>query len=414
MHTRHKHTSLYRNVFFFLIFLTATALWYFGHHRPAQQAQHTQTRPPEHISPPVTEIPRFIIDIENTPPLSSEATVLLAQLKKEARTYASQLTNGEIDFSVTLSRKRPSEHPHFFLALWNRVRDTLMPPKEIEIEKPPKYDVLGEWNITYRFEGDTEFFDVKARKKREMNQTLIVTRMPDGRLRSDIWRETHHRFMRKQQQELYIQDGAMWKPFEKWRLSLSASQQIHFDPRFNPRWWHFGHDASFDTFIRRHKITDVKTVDIGGSSQIYLQLYDTEQIKTTYRAKKKELYLHPQEGVHPKHILTSTRAAGHFLVYEEGWFSRPKPIPGQYKYGESVNFHYLTSELAQYEPGIWFPKTVIEEDFPSNASRVIMDEARLPESLPESLREEYQTAPLWKRVMKVHRAVFNPPKHQLK
>ena len=329
MHTRYKrkHTSIYRDVFFFLFFLTATALWYFGHHRSAEQEQHTQIRLPERTSPPVTKTPRFIIDIENAPPLSSEATRLLAQLKKEARTYTSQLTDGEINFSVTLSKKSPTEAPHFFVALWHSALDTLMPPKETKIEKPPKYDVLGEWNITYRFEGDTEFFDVKAEKKREMNRTHIVTRMPDGSLRTNIWRKTHHQFMRKRQQELYIQDGAVWKPFEEWRLSLSASQSIDFDPRFNPQWWRFGHDAAFDTFIRCHKITAVKTVDIDGSSQVYLQLHNTKQIKTTHRAKTMELYMSPQESGHPNRILKSTRTAAHFPVYEEGAFNRPKPIP---------------------------------------------------------------------------------------
>ncbi len=388
MPTSRKHTSIYRDVFFFLIFLTATALWYFGHHHPAQQEQNTQTRPPEHPSPPVTETPRFIVDIENSPPLSSEATHRLAQLKKEARTYASQLTNGEIEFSVTMSEKRPYETKNFFVELFEWGRDSLSPPKETEIEKPPKYDVVGVWNITYRFEGDTEFFDVKAHKKRDMDGSHFVTWMPDGSARHDIWREIHHHFMRKRQQKLYIQDGAVWKPFEEWRKALPATQRIDFDPRFNPQWWRFGHDAGFDTFIGRHKITAVKTVDIDGSSQVYLQLYDTEQIDQYHRAKKIELYMHPQEGVHPKRILTSTRTGGNFPVYEEGWFGPAKLVPGKSAYSEGVRFYYITSELAQYEPGIWFPKTVIEEYFPTSSFKV----------------------PLRKRVMKVHRAVFNHPK----
>ncbi len=350
-------------------------------------------------------MPKFIRDIENAPPLSSEARHRLEHLKKEARRDAAQRTHGEIEFSVTLSLKVPPEHPHFFVALWHLARDTLIPRKKTEIGHP-KYEGVGEWYITYRFEGDTEFFDVKAHKKRQMDRQMLITWMRDGRARSGLWQNTHHRFMRKRGQDLYIQDGTRWKPFATWKLSVPLTQKIDFYPRFSPRWWQFGQNRSFNTLTDLYKITDVKTVDIAETPHVYLQLYDTEEVRGYHRAKQIEIYTHPHPGVHPKYILLSTKTGGHYPVYEEEWFSRPKPVPGKSTYSESVTYDYITSELAEYEPGLWFLKTVTEERFPSAANPIISTHT----PIPDSLRKNRETAPLWKRVMKVHRAVFHQTK----
>lgn len=376
--------------------------------------------------PHLSETPRFM-KTEEIPTLSTQETSLLEQLKTDARAYTAQLTNGEIEFSVTLYRKSPSEPDGFFVALWEAVwkgaRNRLKPPNELIAEKPQAYDSIGEWDITYRFDKHTEFFDVKAHKKREMNDSQIITRTPDGKLRNNIWLNTHHQFIRDKNQTLYILDGTVWKSYDKWRQSLSVSTHAtHFDQRYNPHWWHLGYATGFDTFIRHHKTTDIKTVDIDGSSQVYLQLYHTDQVETTSNAKTIELWMHPQTGIHPKRILIGRRTAGMDQEYEEGWmFDRPKPIPGKFTYGESINFRNITSKLAQYEPGIWFPDTVTEKhlsgaslsklfpDLPRSEYPVIMSEAHLP----EWFREEYQNAPLLKRVMKVHRADFNLPNLQI-
>lgn len=364
---------------------------------------------------------------EEIPTLSTQETSILEQLKTDVSAYTAQLRNGEIEFSVTLYRKSPSEADNFFVALWEAVwkgaRNRLKPPNELIAEKPQAYDSIGEWDITYRFDKDTEFFDVKAHKKREMNGSQIITWTPDGKPRNNIWRKTHHLFIRDKNQTLYILDGTVWKPYDKWRLSLPVQTHApQFDNRYNPHWWHLGYAANFNTFIRHHKTTDIKTVEIDGNSQVYLQLYHTEQVETTSRAKTIELWMHPQAGVHPKRILISNRTAGMYQEYEEGWmFDRTKPIPRKFTYGESINFRNITSKLAQYEPGIWFPETVTEEnlsgaslsnlfpDLSRSEYPVIMSEAHLP----EWFREEYQNAPLLKRVMKVHRADFNLPNLQI-
>ena len=425
MHTKYKNTPIRRNIFIFLLLLIAFCiLWLYHLEKSTHVPSHTADALQSEIVPipPLSETPGFM-KVEGISPLSTQETHLLEQLKTEAEAYTEQFTNGEIEFSVTLYRISPPQQGNFFAALWNAAYNRLNPPNEVKEEKSLAYDTIGEWNITYRFDRETEFFDVKAHKKREMDRNHILSWTQGGQLRQDIWRKTHHQFLRLRKETLYIREGAEWKLYDKRRESLSVRKQApHFDQRYSPHWWHLGHAADFNTFIRRHKITDIKTVDIDGSLQVYLQAYYMEQEKKTHRARTLELWMHRQRGGHPTRILISTRTAGMYPEYEEGWmFSTPEPILGAYTYGESIDFKGMTSELAQYEPGIWFPETVTEEyftgaslskifpDLPRSEYPVIMNEARLP----EWFREEYQNAPIWKRVMKVQSATFNLPNLQM-
>ena len=372
--------------------------------------------------PELSEIPQFM-KTEEIPPLSTQQTQLLDQLLTEYDEYATKVRNGEIEFSVTLYIKSSSIPVNFFVELWEVTKSLLNPPNDMTTEKQEEYVVIGEWEITYRFDNDIEFFDIKAYKKREMDRSAIVTWTPDGHAQSDIWRRTHHQFLRHGKQTLYIRDGAEWKHYNKWRNSLSLKTHVpHFDQRYNPYWWLFGYPADFGKFIGSHKTTDIKTVDIDGNSQVYLQVYHTEHVKTSYRAKTLELLMHPQTGIHPKRILIGTRHAAMTPKMQEELFGSPKPVKGKYFYSESINFQSLTSELTQYDPGIWFPKTVTEEpiggeslsrlypDLSLNEYPMIMSEARLPS---DWFDEKTQNPPHWKRVMKVNRATFNLPDLQM-
>ncbi|MYG06206.1 hypothetical protein F4167_06255 [Candidatus Poribacteria bacterium] len=258
-----------------------------------------------------------------------------------------------------------------------------------------------------------------------MNGSIIITRTENGGLRRGIWQETHHQFLRHRKQTLYIREGTKWRPYDKWQQSLPVWIPTNvFDKCFNPHWWHLGHDKPLDTFIHRRKITDVKRVENKDSSHFYLQLYHTEakNINTSVaRATTHEIWMHPKAGIYPKRILIANRRAQlqPELEIVENFFSiaEAKPVPGKYYYLETIGIQSLTSEIAEYEPGIFFPKTVTEEYYgedsmsdiftglPNSEYPVIIREALLP----EWFRKEYQKAPRLKRVMNVHRAVFNIP-----
>lgn len=427
MCTRQKHTQVYRKTFFFLFLLSVFCFLLL--HRPEKTIQRP-TRDPTALpsgfgkTPLLSETPRFI-KTEEIPPLSPQEIHLLEQLKTEIAVYNTKIKSGEIEFSVTVSRIAPQETKHLFVELVERVRDNLIPKEEKNGDAPPTYEETGRWYITYRFNGETEFFDVKARAKRDMNGSIIITRTENGGLRRDIWRETHHQFLRYRKQTLYIREGTKWRLYDKWQQSLPVWIPTNvFDKCFNPHWWHLGHDEPIDTFIHRHKITDVKRVENKDSSHFYLQLYHTEaeNINTSVeRGTTHEIWMHPKAGIYPKRILIANRRAQlqPELEIVESFFSiaEAKPVPGKYYYLETIGFQSLTSEIAEYEPGIFFPKTITEEYYdedsmseiftglPNSEYPVIIREALLP----EWFRKEYQKAPRLKRVMNVHRAIFNIP-----
>ena len=427
MSTIHKHTQVYRKVFFFLFLLGVSCFLLL--HRPEKTTQRptrdTAALPPEFVKTPLlSETPRFI-KTEGIPPLSSQETHLLEQLKTEVTAYNTKVKSCEIEFSVTVSRIAPQETKHLFVELFKKGRDTLIRKKEKDADVLPIYEETGHWDITYRFNGETEFFDVKARAKRNMDGSIIITRTENGGLRHDIWQETHYQFLRHRKQTLYIRESTKWRPYDKWQQSAPVWIPTNvFDKCFNPHWWCLGDDEPLDRFIHRHKIIGVKRVENDGGPYFYLQLYHTkpENIDTPVRsATTYEIWMHPQIRVYPNRILIANRRARlqPELEIVENFFStaEAKPVPGKYYYLETIGFQSLTSEIAEYEQGIFFPKIVTEEYYaednmseifrnrPNSEYPVIIHEALLP----EWFRKEYQKAPRLRRVMNVHRAVFNIP-----
>ena len=427
MSIRHKHTQIYRKVFFFLFLLGVPCflLLHWPEKTKQRPTQDAAALPPEFIKTSrLSETPRFV-KIEGIPPLSPQETHLLEQFKTEITEYNTKVKSCEIEFSVTVNRIAPQKTTHLFVELFESVRDTLIPKKEKDENGLPTYEEIGYWYITYRFNGETEFFDVKARAKRDINGSVIITRTGDGGLRQDIWQETHHQFLRHRKQTLYIREGTKWRPYNKWQQSLPVWIPTNvFDKCFNPYWWHLGADEPLDRFIRRHKIIRVKQVENDGGPYFYLQLHHTkaENINTSVRsATTHEIWMHPKAGIYPKRILIANRRAQlqPELEIVENFFStaEAKPVPRKYYYLETVGFQSLTSEIAEYEQGIFFPKIVTEEYYgensmseifpnrPNSEYPVIINEALLP----QWFRKEYQKAPRLKRVMNVHRADFNIP-----
>ena len=322
---------------------------------------------PTIAQPPITE----------PHPLSDEAAQLLEHIKTKAAEYNAQFKSGEVEFSITLSQKIPQRTNPFkdFLG-WLQNAVTQSPKKE----KIPLYEDKGVWHIIYRFDGEREFYDVKVRKKMELNGEPLRD-----------WQETHYQ---------YLRDG---KTLHIRKRTDSAKASQHFENEFNPRWWGWPPEGlTFGRFIRGYDPIDVKTVETDNTRYHYLRLYRKMQ-QGSDKAWTREIWVDPQKDYHATRIMQYGRLA--------------TEIDPQGTLKESFFLIRNTYQLAQYEPGIWFPKKATQElfdgglmeeilpDTPESEYPVIMSETLIP----QSFREKKLTWPWTKTVMQVHRAAFNIP-----
>ena len=363
--------------------------------------------------------------IECFAPLSTESRRVLERIKTEVNAYNARLKSGEIEFSVTLRQKHGADTHLSLLQFLESKWDALLHSKEAE--KAPAYEDIGYWHITYKFDGDTQFFDVKARKKREINGNSISIRVKDGRPYSPhhIWRETHHQYL-IYREKLYLRDGATWKPY------VDTGAGPVFDERFSPHWWigfsqadTLSQAKTFEKFMHPYEPVHVQPVEMDGSPLYYLQGYSGEKKDgfARYATFTREIWMNPQKDFHVTRIVTCEKGA-EFISYEGRlWPLRKLNIfnpPEELFIG--VHCNIKTYQLAQYEPGIWFPKTVTEVEKRSGMSMFdlfpdtpiseyppivvsFLNDTRLPEWFEEGAFPE----PRFKRGMKVHRAVFNIP-----
>lgn len=282
------------------------------------------------------------------PPLSDEAAQLLAHIKAKVAEYDTQFKSGEVEFSITLHQKIP-QSTDIFEDLLGWFQNILMrTPKK---EKVPSYEEKGVWHIIYRFDGEREFYDVKARKKMELN----------GRPLRD-WQETHYR---------YLIDDKTLRMRERtdsgWiRNPLQVAAPQHFESEFNPRWWdRLPQGFTFKRVIRGSDPIDVKTVETDGTRYHYLRLYRKAQ-QGSDKAWTHEIWMDPQKDYHVARVIQYGRLATeidpHGTLREAFFLTR------------------TTYQLTQYKPGIWFPKTVTQEHF---------DGGLMEEILPDTRESEY-------------------------
>lgn len=335
-------------------------------------------------------------------PLSADAIQLLEHLKTEVAAYNTQFKSGEIEFSLTLSRKLPQRRD-----FWALLLKLFRVPEADTAASVPSYEDRGYWYLVYRFDGEYQFYDVKARKKEELNGRPITTWREDG-VSSDMWQETHHQYL-SQGQRLFIRDGTEWKQYPSQNIPYSL-----FDKRYNPRWWSWPpHGTTFERFIHSSKPVEVGTVEIEGTPHEYLKLYHEDEKENTNTTTTHEIWMHPQKAYHATRMMTCNRITS--LIPDEGsiWsvrLPRRQPI-------EVLHFSSQTYHLTTYEQGVWFPKTVITEVFGYHNMDSIFPDTLASEYplmvsealLPESFREEHLTWPRRKITLQVHRAVFNIP-----
>lgn len=297
------------------------------------------------------------------PSLSTEAAQLLEDIITGTAAHNAKLTSGEIEFSITLS-ERIRREKNFLKRLLTWGRNLWIPSEEKE---KVQYADEGYWHINYRFDGDRHFYDVKARKKRELNGIPLPN-----------WTETHHQY-RIFDKTLYYRENTD----TEWKQQPPRTLSRTFEEKFNPRWWSWPPwGFKLANLIRRHKPVDVKRINVDGIPQNLLTLQRTLPTHTSTN----EIWLDPQKEYQPTRMLTHQRSVTQAFI--EGRDGKLRPLPREKAY-------YLTAytyQFAQFEPNIWFPKTVIMEN-----SSAVDDEDKQP---PLVYR---------RTTMQVHRAIFNIP-----
>ena len=300
------------------------------------------------------------------PPLSAEATQLLEDIKTGTAAYDAKLKSGEVEFSITLDQRTRQQKKNFFERFFGS-----------EDKEAVEYEEQGYWYITYRFDGDRHFYDVKMRKKMELN----------GKSLRD-WHGMHFQY-RMDGRVLYFRE----KPDTEWQQQFLHKEvplgdkdipSNVFEAAFNPRWWSWppwGFELAH--LIRIFKPISVQQVNVEGTPHYLLTLQRTEfDAKRTH-----EIWLDPQKAYRPTRILAHHRSVLQTFI-EEKPGAELIPLPPEREY----RFTRYTYQLSQFEPDIWFPKTVTMEN-----SFTTSDEN---EESPPILR---------KTTMQVHRAVFNIP-----
>lgn len=311
--------------------------------------------------------------LTSRPPLPAESAQLLEDIISGTTAYNAKFKSGEVEFSITLSE--PIRQEKNFLERFLTWGRKLLKRQEKEQEEI-QYEEQGYWYITYRFDGDRHFYDVKMRKKRELNGKPLRN-----------WHGRHFQY-RTDGRVLYFREkpDTEWQQQARHKARPPWGQDIPsdvFEEQFNPRRWSrppWG--STFTRMINFYKPVDVQRVNVERVPHYLLTLQRTDFDAT----RTIEIWLAPQKAYRPTQILAHRRSLT--SVFIEGRDGKVRPLPREKTY----HLTSYTYQFAQFEPSIWFPKTVTVEN-----SSVVGDEDK---QSPQVHR---------KTTMQVHRAVFNIP-----
>ena len=285
--------------------------------------------------------------------LPTEARQLLADIMTGTETYKARLKSGVIEFSITLSQ----------------ATDELLPTDAVTYtENGHQYEETGYWHITYKFDGERRFYDVKARHKMTFHGQSL-----------EGWQETHHQF-RILRSILHIWEkvGTEWIKYRPQKVSAR-----YFKPHFDPHWWSWPlWNLRLTDLFRFFKPTDVQQVNVENSAHYLLTGRRSGPVDSDI-----EIWLDPQKDYRPTLVLMHNRSILG-VAPEEVPSESSKPIPLETEY----TLTRYTYQIEKFEPDIWFPKTVTRQVSFSTTN------------------ENQQPLPTLKKiVMQVHRAVFNIP-----
>ncbi|MYA68479.1 hypothetical protein F4Y19_00005, partial [Candidatus Poribacteria bacterium] len=291
--------------------------------------------------------------LTSRPPLPAESAQLLEDIISGTTAYNAKFKSGEVEFSIT--RSEPIRQEKNFLERFLTWGRKLLRRQEKEQEEI-QYEEQGYWYITYRFDGDRHFYDVKMRKKGELNGKDLRN-----------WHEMHLQY-RTDGRVLYFRE----KPDTEWQQQARHKarpwgQDIPsdvFEEQFNPRWWSWPPwGFKLEKLIRIFKPINVQEVNVDGTLYVLLTLQrtDFDSIRTH------EIWLDPQKAYQSTRILAHRRSVPQ--VFEQRPGGKLIPLPRE-KVHRLTRYTY---QLAQFEPNIWFPKTVPMENL-----SIVGDEDKQP------------------------------------
>lgn len=245
--------------------------------------------------------------------LSPQDTLMLLEHFNAAITEReAELESGIIEFSLTLSKiKAP-------------------------FSKNPVYEERVKWHVTYRFSGQQRFYQIQERVK-----------VKPGWLQRAKWKESkRYKFQANDSGKngrVNRGDGWQW----------TSHHPIAFNSYGSPLRWKWDTNLTRMTQMFGH-IVDAQKVIVEGEPLDFFKFEDwrADRIETT------ELWSNPQKDYRTTKVVQQTRYINKELTNKtlvssgepvtEGWLS---PHISQLRY---------TCQLAQFEPGIWYPQTSAE------------------------------------------------------
>ncbi len=300
------------------------------------------------------------------PPLSAEAIQLLENLKAETARYADSFKSGTVEFTITRRTRIGSPSPT------NGADD---------------YEEQGTWDITYRFGGGTHFYDVKARKKRELSSGTPL----------DAWTEIHHRYSVEGDTLVFSEKvGPEWKRHPPQKMPADI-----FQNEFNPHWWGWPpHRFPLNKLFFYFEPIEVKALDAGDG--LYLRLYrPADQRLDSNRTF--EIWIDTRKTYHATRLIRYERGIRETFWLTDGGdrLFNTKPY---------LQRSQTTYQFAEYEHGVWFPKTVtheITEDYELANLFPNISVSEVPALMSESLLQTKRMLPYHIDTMQVRSATFN-------
>ena len=271
-----------------------------------------------------------------------ETFILLEHFNTAVTEREAELESGVIEFSIVLSKIRTP------------------------FSKNPVYEERVKWYVTYRFSGQQRFYQIQEHVK-----------VKPGWLQRAKWKESkRYKFQADDSGEngrVNRGDGWQW----------TSRHPIELNNYNSPLRWNWDTNLTRMTQMFGH-IVDAQNVIIDGEPVEYLKFEDwrTDKVETT------ELWFNPQKDYRTTQVLQQTRFINKDST-DRTLVSSVEPLTEKWLSPHISRFRY-TCQLAQFEPGVWYPQT-------STEVREVIDSENLHFLIGEKL------------TLQVHSATFNIP-----
>ena len=241
-----------------------------------------------------------------------ETFVLLEHFNTAVTARKVELKSGVVEFTLTLSKMKTS------------------------FSKNPVYEEKVKWHVTYRFSGQQQFYQIQERVK-----------VKPGWLQRTKWKESkRYKFQVDGSGEngrVNRGDGWQW----------TTRHPIELRGYSSPLRWNWDTNLTRMTQMFGH-IVDAKSVVVEGQPVEYLKFEDwsSEKIATT------ELWFNPKKNYRTTQVSQQTRYINKDSTGRTS-FSSGQSLSEAQLSPQMSQFRYAC-QLAQFEPGVWYPQTATE------------------------------------------------------